>query len=138
MAMTKPTSIDIRDERTIGQLVADINNEVSGLVRDEIALAKAELKQDAKRGGIGAGLLGGAAVFGLVGFLMLCMTAGFALVAAGLSEWLAFLIVTLVLFVIAGIFAAIGATRLKKVRGPKEAIDTTKQSIEQVKAAAKH
>lgn len=133
-------TIDLRahDDRTIGQLVADINTEVSGLVRAEIALAKAELKQDAKKGGIGAGLLAGAALFGLVGFILLCFTGAWALVALGLQNWAAFGIVTLLLFVFAGIFALIGKGRLTQVKGPKGAIDTTKQSIEQVKAAAKH
>ncbi|MFV0458670.1 MAG: phage holin family protein [Actinomycetales bacterium] len=135
---TAPVTVDIRDERTIGQLVADINSDITGLVRAEIALAKAELREDAKRGGIGAGLLAGAGVLGLVGFVLLCITAGFALAAAGLSYWAAFGIVTLVLFVLAGILALVGKGRLSNIAGPQQAIDTTKQSIEQVKAAAKH
>lgn len=128
----------LRDERTIGQLVADINSEVSGLVRAEIELAKAELKQDATRGGIGAGLLAGAAVFGLIGFLLLCVTGAYGLVQLGLPVWAGFGIVTLVLFVIAGILALIGRAKLQKISGPQETISTTKGSIEQVKAAAKH
>lgn len=127
----------LRDERTIGQLVADINTEVSGLVRAEIELAKAELKQDAMRGGIGAGMLAGAAVFGLVGFILLCFTGAYGLVQLGLPTWAGFGIVTLVLFVIAGILALIGKSRLQKVSGPKQTISTTKSSIEQVKAAAR-
>lgn len=144
MSMVKPEAatraIDLRtdDDRTIGQLVADINNDVSGLVRAEIALAKAELKADAIKGGVGAGLLAGAGVFGLIGFILLCFTGAWALVAAGLPAWAGFGIVTLVLFVLAGIFALIGKNRLQQVKGPQETIDTTKESIEQVKAAAKH
>lgn len=146
MSLVKPSVTDIRDssttvvrdERTIGQLVADINTEVTGLVRAEIALAKAELKEDAKRGGIGAGLLAGAGLFALVGFVLLCVTAGFALTKAGLDYWAAFGIVTLVLFIVAGICALIAKGRLQKISGPKQAIDTTKASIEQVKSAAKH
>ena len=52
--------------------------------------------------------------------------------------WAAFGIVTLALFVIAGILALVGKGRLTKVKGPQQTINTTKQSIEQVKAAAKH
>ncbi len=138
MSMVKPPPAQFHDERTIGQLVADINTEVTGLVRAEVALAKAELKADAKRGGIGAGLLAGAAVFGLVGFVLLCVTIGFALEALGLSQLVSFAIVTLALFVIAGICALIAKGRLQQISGPKQAIDTTKASIETVKVAAKH
>lgn len=140
--LTKPVidvrdSGPVRDERTIGQLVADLNTEVTGLVRAEIALAKAELKRDATRGGIGAGLLGGAGLFGLTGFLLLCFTGAYVLVELGLPEWAGFGIVTLTLFVIAAILGLIGKSRLQKISGPTETISTTKGSLEQLKAAAK-
>jgi uncharacterized membrane protein YqjE len=126
-----PASIDlrtppVRDERTIGQLVADISHDLSGLVRAEIALAKAELTEEAKKGGIGAGMLAAAGFFAAVAFILLCFTAAYGLVA-----------VTLVLLAITAILALVGLKKVKQVKGPKQAIDTTKQSIETVKAAAK-
>ena len=134
-----PQVIDLTGDgdRTIGQLVADISRETSGLVQAEIALAKAELRQAAVHGGVGAGLLGGAAVFGLVGFILLCFTGAYGLIAAGLTPWMAFGIVTLVLFVIAGILALIGMSKMKKIKGPEQTIETSKQSIETIKTAAK-
>ncbi len=137
-----PASIDlrtpaVRDERTIGQLVADISHDLSGLVRAEIALAKAELTEEAKKGGIGAGMLAAAGFFAAVAFILLCFTAAYGLVAAGLAPWLGFGIVTLVLLVITAVLALVGLKKIKQVKGPKQTIDTTKQSIETVKAAAK-
>lgn len=127
-----------RDERTIGQLVADISHELSGLVQAEIALAKAELSQSAKKGGIGAGLLVAAGVIALVMFVMLCITVGFGIAAAGLPYWAAFGIVTVALLLIAGVLAAVGRKQVKAVGKPQQTIDTTKRSIEVVKAAARH
>lgn len=124
-------------DRTLGQLVADVSRETSGLVQAEIALAKAELKQSAVNGGMGAGMFAGAAVFGFVGFILLCFTGAYGLVAAGLSAWIAFGIVTLVLFVIAAVLALIGLNKVKKVKGPEQTIETSKRSIETIKTAAK-
>lgn len=141
-AASRPARIDlrtppVRDERTIGQLVADISHDLSGLVRAEIALAKAELTEEAKKGGIGAGMLAAAGFFAAVAFILLCFTAAYGLVARGLQPWAAFGIVTLVLLVITGALAVVGIKKVKEVKGPKQTIDTTKQSIETVKAAAK-
>ncbi len=140
MATTTNSPIDLRphDDRTIGQLVADVNTELSGLIRAEVSLAKAELKQSATKGGIGAGLFVGAAVFAFVGFIIACMTVAFILVAVGLATWLAFVIVTVALFVFAGIMALVGKSMIGKVKPPQQTIDTTKETFEQVKAAALH
>lgn len=116
-------------ERTIGQLVADATSDVSELVRHEIALAKTELKQDFTKGGMGAGLLGAAAFFGVVAFILLCFAGVYGLVAAGLPEWLSFLIVFGVLIVIAGVLALVGRSLLQKIGPPERAIATTKETV---------
>ena len=64
-------------ERTIGQLVADATHDFQGLVRSEIALAKAEVTSGAKDVGKGAGLLAAAAFFGLMGLVFLLLLAYF-------------------------------------------------------------
>lgn len=145
MELTKNNLIDLSsadrhplNDKTIGQLVADISRETSGLVQAEINLAKAELKKDAVSAGVGVGMFGGAALFALSGFTFLWVTVGFLLMeVAGLSGWISFGIVTLFLLVVAGILALVGKSQVTKVKGPQQTIDTTKQSIETIKTAAK-
>jgi hypothetical protein len=121
------------EERTLGQLVADASHDVSDLIRHEIALAKAELREDAKNAALGGAMFGVAGYFGLLATIMLCIAAGYGLVAAGLAAWGAFLVVAGALLLLAGLLVLIGITRVKKVGPPERAIRSTKLSI----AAAK-
>src|SRR3712207_6849949 len=82
-------------------------SQISRLVRDEARLAQAEVTQKAKRLGVGAGLFGGAGLFAFLGLATLITTA-ILLLDLVLPAWLAALIVTVVLFVIAGVLALIG------------------------------
>ena len=120
-------------ERTIGQLVVDATRDVSDLVRHEIALAKIEIKRDVARAGSGAGLFAAAALFGLVAFILLCFTAAYGLVEAGLATWLAFGIVTVALLLIAAVLVLIGRAQLKKVKPPERTIATSKDSVAALK-----
>lgn len=120
-------------ERTIGQLVADATRDISDLVRHEIALAKAELATDVKAAGLGAGLLAGAAFFGVVAFVLLCVTAALGLVAAGLPGWAAFGIVVVVLLVIAAVLGLMGKKRLTSISKPERTLATSKESVAALK-----
>ncbi len=93
---------DLRD-RSIGELLKQLSSETSTLVRQEMALAKAELTQQGKQAGKGAGLFGGAALLGLGAFG--AFTAFLiALLATALNHtWLAALIVAIVYAAIAGL-----------------------------------
>jgi len=121
------------EERTLGQLVAQASDDLSELVRAEIALAKAELRVDAKNAAVGGGLFGAAGYLGVLASVTAVITIAYALVAAGLRPWAAFLIVTAVLLVIAGILALIGRSRIKKVSPPERTIRSTKEAIAAVK-----
>jgi hypothetical protein len=120
----------------VGDIIKGISDDVKLLVRDEVELAKAELIPSAKQAGLGAGLLGGAGYFAISGMLLLYFAAAFGLVAAGLPEWLAFLIVGAALLVLAAILGLIGRARVKKVTPPERTIATATQTLDQVKAAA--
>lgn len=122
-----------RDEQSIGQLVADASRDLSTLVRDEIALAKSELKSNVAAAGTGGGLLGGAAVLGVVAFLFLSVAAAYGLVAAGLHESLGFLIVAGAYLLLAAILAFVGVRSLKKTGPPRRTI----KSIDDTKALLK-
>ncbi len=132
MDLQKPT-VAAQPERTIGQLVAEASNEVSGLVRAEIALAKAELKADAQRAAVGGAMFGVAGFLGLLAIITLLITVAYALTETGLPAWAAFLIVTVLLLLIAAALALVGRSRLSKMAAPQRTIDTTKDSIAALK-----
>lgn len=125
-------------ERSVGDLTRDLSEQTAVLVRKELALASAEMKEKATHAGVGAGLFGGAAVISLL--------AGGALVATailGLAEfvdaWLAALIVTVVLFAVAGIAALIGKREVATATPPKPELASHELAVdrETVKEAAK-
>ncbi|GAB3265103.1 phage holin family protein [Kineosporia babensis] len=125
------------EERTIGQLVAQASEDLSALVRYEVALAKAEIKDDVKRGAVGAGMFGAAGYLAVLASITAIITIGYALVAFGLPEWLAFLIVTLALLLLAGGLGFIGFLQVKKIKPPERAIASTKQTIAAVKGSVR-
>lgn len=100
-----------------GQLIGQLTEQISRLVRDEARLAQAEVTQKAKRLGVGAGLFGGAGLFAFFGVAVLISTAVMAL-ALVLPGWLAGLIVTVVLFAVAGVLALVGKKDVAKGSPP--------------------
>ena len=86
------TSAGVADQ-SIGDLVSVAARDISQLVRYELDLAKLELKADAKRLGIGVALVGVAAFAACLVLMLLCFAFAFGLVALGIWEWAAFLIV---------------------------------------------
>ena len=114
-----------------GRLVPVLDGHVAE--RHEVALAKAELKDDVTKAGVGAGLLAGAAFLGLIAFILLCIAAALGLEALGLPGWAAFLVVTGVLLLLAGILALVGKKRLQSVQAPERTIETAKGSVAALK-----
>jgi hypothetical protein len=129
----EPGSTGEGAERTLGQLVADASSEVSGIVRAEVALAKAELRADVKNGAVAGGLFGAAGYLGLLASILLVIAAAYGLTAAGLAPWLAFLVVAVVLLVLAGLLALVGRSRVSKVGPPERTIRSTKETLEAIK-----
>jgi putative superfamily III holin-X len=121
------------EERTLGQLVSEASADLSELVRYEIALAKAEITDDLKRGAVGGGLFAVAGYFLFLMTITAVITIGYALVAAGLSAWLAFLIVTVGLLVIAGLLGLVGFLLVRRIKPPERAIRSTKQTLAAVR-----
>lgn len=125
-------------DQSTSELVQRASEQITTLVRDEIALAKAELTEKGKHAGIGIGLFGGGGVLALygVGALIATLIIVFDLF---LDLWLAALIVTVVLFLVAGVLALIGKKQVTKAipPEPKEAIDSVKADVDEVKHAVK-
>lgn len=128
------TTQNTTPERTLGQLVADATQDVSTIVRSEITLAKAEITADAKQAGKGAGMFAGAGVMGFLGVILLLFAVVYGLVAAGVPTWLAFLIVAVLLFIVAGVLGLVGKKTVSKVKGkPERTIVTTQETIAAIK-----
>jgi len=117
------------DDPTIGRLVADATRDVSTLVSKEIALAKSELKVSIRAGGMGAGLLAGAAFIAVLGIIMLSFTIVYFINwgGSGLALHWAYLIVTGFWFALTALLVWIGIKKLKQVGPPEKAIEQGKE-----------
>jgi len=102
---------------TTGELIGQLTEQLSTLVRDEARLAQAEVTQKAKRLGVGAGLFGGAGLTAFFGLAVLISAAVLGL-AQVLPGWLAALIVAVVLFVVAGVLALVGKKDVAQASPP--------------------
>ena len=100
-----------------GELVGQLSEQLSRLVRDEVRLAQAEVTQKAKRLGIGAGLFGGAGVVALLGLGAL-VTAAILGLANVLPGWLAAVLVAIALFAVAGLLALLGKKDVQRATPP--------------------
>ena len=120
-------------ETSIGELIGDISDDLSRLFRQEVELAKAEIKQEATKAGKAAGLLGGA---GFAGYLVVVLLS-FALVA-GLSNvmhwgWAA-LIVAVLWAIVGAVLYSAGRKKLKTVDPtPRRTVDTLKEDAQWLK-----
>ena len=117
-----------KDDPTIGRLVADASRDISSLVRDEIALAKTELKISVKAGGLGVGLFAVAAFIGVLAIIMLSIAIAYFINMAGILLAFSFLIVFLIYLVIAGVLAFIGLKKVKQVKAPERAIHQAQET----------
>lgn len=124
---------DLRD-RSTGELVKELSEQVSTLARMEAELAKAELAEKGKQAGLGAGLLGGAAVAGLAA--VGALTAFLILVLAiALPAWAAALIVTGLWAAVAAVLALRGRDRMRAMGAPvpEKTVDSVKEDVQWLK-----
>lgn len=123
----------VRD-RSTGELVRDLSRDTSLLVRQEIALAKAEMAEKAEKAGVGLGMLAGAAVAAL---LMLGTLTAFLVLAldGAMPAWTAALVVTLCWAVVAGVLALLGRQALREMGSPmpEQTMESVKEDIEWLK-----
>ena len=122
---------------SIGALVGDITTDLSTLMRQEVALAKAEAKQSATQAGKGAGLLSGAALAGWFTLLFLSIALWWALGELMGRGWAA-VVVALVWAVIAGVLAVMGRSQLQNVKGMPHTVETAKKVPDALKGNEDH
>ncbi|WP_405656979.1 phage holin family protein [Streptomyces sp. RK9] len=121
----------------MSELVQRASQQLTELVRGEMKLAQAEMKEKGKRYGKGGGLFGGA---GVVGFLMLqaLVATAIAAIAVALPVWAAGLIVTAVLGVIAAVMAMSGKKQVDQAAppAPEQTVENVKADVAAIKESA--
>jgi hypothetical protein len=125
-------------EPTVGELTSRLGEQVSRLVREEIALAQLEAKQKAKRIGMGAGMFGAAGLLSYFG-LACGITAAILGFANVLQAWLGAIIVGAICFIVAGLVALPGWKGIKEAHPvPEESVESLKADVAAVREAAQH
>jgi hypothetical protein len=129
-----PAQDDLR-ERPIGDLLKQLSQETSTLVKQELDLARAEMTQKGKHAGVGAGFIGAGALFGLGTFGAITASLIALLVTALDHVWLAALIVAIVYGAIAGVLAIQGKDKIQEATpvAPEQTVETVKEDVEWAK-----
>ena len=121
------------EKQSLGSMVSGVAEDLSALVRGEIELAKAEVRETVQTASKGGGMLAGAAVAGFLGLIFLLLTLAWVLVQLGLPYWAGFGIVTLLLITVAAVLGLLGKKRLDEVSA-QGGLVRSQASIEETKA----
>ena len=130
--MTTPRPLDDSDA-SIGQLFSNITDDLSRLFRQEVELAKVEVRQEATKAGKAAGLLGAAGVAGYLTVLLLTLAVMFALGNVMDLGWAALIVAACWGIAAAGLYVT-GRKRLRTVSAvPRQTIESLKDDAEWLK-----
>jgi uncharacterized membrane protein YqjE len=124
-------------EPSTGELVKQLSEQVSALVRDELKLAQLEMTGKGKQAGLGIGMLGGSGLIAL--YAVACLLACAIIAISGVvAAWLAALIVGVVLLAVSATAALVGKARLQKAAPPvpEQAVGSIKADVEEIKERA--
>jgi uncharacterized membrane protein YqjE len=125
-------------DRPLGELVKQLSEQTSRLVRQEVALARAEMTEKGKAAGIAGGMFGAAGVLVLLalGALTACFILALALV---LDAWLAALVVAAAYAAIAGVLALVGKRRVQEASPPlpEQAKESVQEDVQWMKERAR-
>lgn len=119
--------------RSVGDLLGEVTGDLSKLMRQEVALAKVELKEEAAKAGKASGLLGGAGAVGYLVLVFLSLSLMFALDNAMGIGWAA-LLTAVILGIVAGILFVLGRNKFKQVNPkPEQTVETLKEDVQWAK-----
>jgi len=120
-------------QESIGNLIGEVAGDVSKLFRQEVALAKAELKEEATKAGKAGGMLAGAGFAGYMVAVLISLAVVFGLDEVMPLGWAA-VIVAVVWAVVGGVLYAMGRARLKEVDAvPRQTVDTLREDAQWVR-----
>lgn len=124
---TPPTAAHAKaDSTSLGDLMGEVTRDLSTLIRQEMALAKAELKESGTRAGKGSGMLAGAGVAGHFVLVFLSIALWYAvgqLIGLGWSA----VVVAVIWGVIAAVLASMGRKELKRIKGMPQTVETVQE-----------
>src|SRR3954454_4179568 len=128
---------DRSDDASASELVKQLSEQTSRLLRQEVELAKAELAVKGKQAGIGAGMFGGAGVLGLYAGGAL-IAAAIAALSTAMATWLAALIVAVVLAAAAAVVALTGKKKVQQAMPPvpEDSVESVKEDVQWTKTRA--
>jgi uncharacterized membrane protein YqjE len=134
LATSSDQRVDELRDRPVGELLRQLANETTTLVRQELELAKAEMREKAGKAGAGFGMWGAAgatallAVGSLTAFLILALD-------GAMPNWLAALVVGLVYAVVAGFLYVRGKRRVEEAGSPvpEQTLETVKEDVQWAK-----
>ena len=137
MSSTTERGAGAASDASLAELIKQLSEQSSRLARQEVELAKAELAIKGKRAGVGAGMFGGAGVFGFYGLGAL-IAAAILILATAITAWLSALIIAVVLGAIAGILALQGKSKVQQATPPvpQEATESVKEDVQWAKTKA--
>ncbi|MFF2840990.1 phage holin family protein [Paenarthrobacter sp. NPDC057981] len=122
-----PTEAHVKAETLpLGELLSDLTRDVSTLMRQEVELAKVELKESATKAGKGAGMMAGAAWAGHITVLFLSIALWWALGQLVGLGWSA-VIVAVIWGIIAAVLAVMGRKELNAIKGLPRTAETVKE-----------
>jgi uncharacterized membrane protein YqjE len=129
-----PGVVDVRaDDRSVGELMGDLARDLGQLVRQELELAKVEIKEELAKTGKAGGILGGTAVAAYMALVLLSFAAAYGLDAV-MPTGFAFLIVGLVYAAVAAVLYGKGRQELRNVRPvPEQTVETLKEDVQWAK-----
>jgi uncharacterized membrane protein YqjE len=135
--MMTPEQRELRGRPT-GELLRELSEQTTTLVRREIDLAKAELGEKGKKAGAGAGMFGGAGLFALLAFAALT-TSLIAALDSAMPLWLAAVILALAYAAVAAVLALRGRDKVQEAGPPvpEQATESVKEDLEWAKNRAK-
>ncbi|MEA5655288.1 phage holin family protein [Cutibacterium granulosum] len=131
------------EKRPVSEIMATLKTDGPALVKENVALAKAEIKPAVKHAGIGGGMFAGAGYFAVIGANMMWLCGAFALTLAWhaavssilLALVLGFASTAVALFLIAGVAALVGKVQVSKVQPPRQSVEEAKRTVGTLKSA---
>lgn len=131
-ATAQPSPEEKAATTSLGDLLGEVSRDISTLMRQEVELAKAELRESATRAGKGAGMLAGAGIAGHFVLLFLSIGLWWALIDVMGGGWSA-VVVAVIWAVVAAILAVLGRKNMQEVRGMPRTAETVKEIPEALK-----
>jgi len=119
---------DMHDERSLGQLLAELSRETGVLVRKEVELATTEMTAKAKEAMTDAGITAAGGALAHAGLLVLLAAIVIALTRLGMEPWLSALIVALATMAMGYLLVNAGLNRMRRISAPRQTIETLKET----------